>query len=399
MGSNLAGNLVDLNNDERKEIDLSKHWLRTCLEKHNTCRMRELPSNPHADAPSSIILPTRLIKIESCLNSIGLIHLVSSLNTPQAPYLTLSHCWGGADIVKLTTSNLSQFHSNIPFSLLPKTFTDAIRITVLLGYSYLWIDSLCIIQDSTTDWLQESSLMGSTYCNSILTLAAVGAHDSHGGCLFDRQQSTLFAVQPRHQRLGVYSTERLERGQPLHKRAWVVQERCMATRTLNFGKHQITWDCLTARASYLEPEMKATNSSLSLKRRFRDLLVEDGFWVQNWWNLIEDYTSCKTTYATDRWEAIRGLATEVGRNRNQKLVHGLWADRLGDELLWATADQLGKRVDIDAPSWSWLSVSAKIENYHAMEAELPDAKLRIPYVGNGMVARVSLYPHVGEPRE
>jgi hypothetical protein len=211
MGLNLAGNLADLKNDEHKEIDLSKCWLRTCLENHNTCRMRGLPSSPHEDAPSSIILPTRLIKIESCLDSIDLIHLVSSLNTPQAPYLTLSHCWGGADIIKLTTSNLSRFHDNIPISLLPKTFIDAIRITVLLGYSYLWIDSLCIIQDSTTDWLHESSLMGSTYRNSILTLAAVGAHDSHGGYLFDRQQSTLFAVQPRHQRLGVYSTERLER--------------------------------------------------------------------------------------------------------------------------------------------------------------------------------------------
>lgn len=49
----------------------------------------------------------------------------------------------------------------IPVAQLPKTFRDAMQISMCLGISYLWIDSLCILQDSAADWLRESALMHS----------------------------------------------------------------------------------------------------------------------------------------------------------------------------------------------------------------------------------------------
>ncbi|KAH8654616.1 heterokaryon incompatibility, partial [Tricladium varicosporioides] len=87
-------------------------------------------------------------------------------------YLTLSHCWGGGNNFKLQAGNLKHLKSEIPLDQLPRTFRDAMVITKVLGYRYLWIDSLCIIQDSEEDWAQEAGRMAQVYGNAILNLAA-----------------------------------------------------------------------------------------------------------------------------------------------------------------------------------------------------------------------------------
>lgn len=69
----------------------------------------------------------------------------------------------------------------IPWELLPTTFRDAIQVTKGLGIRYLWIDSLCIIQDDDVDWKEESSKMASIYQNSFLTICATAAPDDEAG--------------------------------------------------------------------------------------------------------------------------------------------------------------------------------------------------------------------------
>jgi hypothetical protein len=91
--------------------------------------------------------------------------LTSSFD-PPAKYAALSHCWGLYPLLTTTTSNISSHssrppgRSGIPLSSLPRTFRDAILIKRALGLRYLWIDSLCIIQDSDVDWEREWALMG-----------------------------------------------------------------------------------------------------------------------------------------------------------------------------------------------------------------------------------------------
>ena len=60
---------------------------------------------------------------------------------------------------------------------------DAVVVTRLLGLRYLWIDSLCIIQDSKSDWEEEGSKMDQVYKNAYVTLAATSATTSHDGFL------------------------------------------------------------------------------------------------------------------------------------------------------------------------------------------------------------------------
>ena len=136
--------------------------------------------------------PTRLVQVKVSnyvLESIRLVTQPELRNTKG--YLTLSHCWGGANIIQLTKATLGLFHTSIPTTGLPKNFSDALKIVVWLGFEYIWIDSLCIIQDSDLDWQRESQQMGRIYRHSQMTIAAVKSRDSHGGLFSKRDALSL----------------------------------------------------------------------------------------------------------------------------------------------------------------------------------------------------------------
>ena len=102
----------------------------------------------------------------------------------MAPYIALSHCWGKAPIVRTTKDTLSRRRQGIDTSLLPPAFQDAILIARRLEVRYLWIDSLCIIQDDELDWQTESAKMSTIYQNALLTISA--GLSGHGGDCFTK---------------------------------------------------------------------------------------------------------------------------------------------------------------------------------------------------------------------
>jgi hypothetical protein len=102
-------------------------------------------------------------------------------------YATLSHCWGEIpDKIVLTLENKASFQKALPESHLSQTFKDAITAARMLGFNYIWIDSLCIIQDSRDDWENEMTQMGKVYEYSTLTITATSSKDDNGGCFFSR---------------------------------------------------------------------------------------------------------------------------------------------------------------------------------------------------------------------
>jgi hypothetical protein len=134
----------------------------------------ELPLQP----PS---LPSRVIDVDPDSSSTD-VRLFES-HGRRARYIALSHRWGGSRTLTTTTSSLKQRLSGIAWNDVPKTFQNAITITRLLHVRYLWIDSLCIIQDDIKDWEIESSNMASVYQNAYLTIAASSSTGSSSGCL------------------------------------------------------------------------------------------------------------------------------------------------------------------------------------------------------------------------
>lgn len=163
------------------------YWIEDCDKDHPGCRRERAP---HTDDRFSRILDVGNVSdapdVNLCLSD-GLKH--------DAKYATLSHCWGGitSEIPSLTTSNYERFLQRIDIMDLPQTFQDAIQLTRHLGIRYLWIDSLCIIQDSREDWLDQSAVMGSVYQGSYLNIAATKSTDPYGGLFTTRNP---FVVTP-----------------------------------------------------------------------------------------------------------------------------------------------------------------------------------------------------------
>jgi hypothetical protein len=151
---------------------MAKRWLRTCLGGHVNC-----PSNIHSS------LPTRVIDVRPSTP-----YLLQT-NEMEGRYATLSHCWGPKETPPLITitATLEQRMDGVHPHELPASRNGASEITRELGIDYLWIDSLCIIQDSQQDWTNESTRMADIYGNSFLTIAASRSPNSHSVIFSSRE--------------------------------------------------------------------------------------------------------------------------------------------------------------------------------------------------------------------
>jgi hypothetical protein len=330
-------------------FDLLRYWLNACHAQHTEC-LQTFARNTVDDMDP--ILPTRVIDVGS-LNDSRPVKLVETHGQMEAKYSALSHCWGPPDKNPLTTtkSTLKQYCKEILWTTISKTFQDAITTTRNIGLQYLWIDTLCIIQDDHDDWLRESEKMGSVYEQAEVTLAASHAVDSHHGLFLARSSAPPSVALPHF--LGenkeiVYATIVLVNNKdlypeygPLNKRAWATQEWLLARRMVFYTKGQIIWSCkgVTQR----ETGEKCFNTARNPK----------------WKIIIEQYSDRQLTNATDRLIALEGLKSEYAKkNRDgNTYIHGLWKDSLPDQLLWQVCAKADGSNPLGLPSWTWASVS------------------------------------------
>ena len=141
----------------RMAISTMKHWLSNCKRNHSTC--------------SSVkrFIPSRLIDI-TCNDNPRII--LRSEIPITSEYVALSYCWGESQPVTTTQATLEQYKSRLPVNTLPQSIWDAIWVTETLGFSYLWVDCICIVQGDEQDWIEESQQMANVYSCAELVIAA-----------------------------------------------------------------------------------------------------------------------------------------------------------------------------------------------------------------------------------
>jgi len=138
------------NSGSARAVEHTQSKLKICQETHPGCQLQVARSG----------LPTRLLDIGNTTEDGQILLVIVQMKGVQAPYVALSHCWGNQDeavMPKTTSLNLETQENGIVMECLPRTFRDAINLTRRLDMRYLWIDSLCILQDDTVDWEKESS--------------------------------------------------------------------------------------------------------------------------------------------------------------------------------------------------------------------------------------------------
>ena len=275
-----------------------------------------------------------------------------------------------------------KFKQGIPFARLPPTFADAIQLTDALGLSYLWIDSLCIMQDDPLDWEAESTAMCNVYRGSTINIAASASVDCKGG-LF--RQRNLLSVTPCVMRTisGDHALVcgNLESGpvarEPLSRRAWAVQERLLAPRTVQFTAKSVYFECHSRTISEID-----SFSSYGIDKLHYNQVNNwdaDGvfvgsngrpnldLWIRRWQKVVEIYTDAQLTHESDKLIAIAGLAKffqDLWPDPALTYLAGLWNFDLGYWLLWritsSTRHWENPKTSC-APSWSWASVKGTIK--------------------------------------
>ena len=336
--------------------------------------------------PSEItFLPTRLIDVDPFgLNKrLRLCHSKDIIDT-NPRYMTLSHCWGlnTGSIFKTTKATLHDRIEGFDLCLLPPTFNDAVVVIQKLGLRYLWIDSICIIQDSEEDWNQEASMMGEIYSRSYCTLAASSSKDSSGGLLRPRnshQSSPCILSFPSqsgvsdgiiiHPAVPLLTREESAlQEEPLLKRAWTLQERDLSPRTIHFTDSQLMWECRSQRAMEAEPQRafsKSLEGPLNGASHFFDTLSEGpSNYMVHWCGIVKDYSARDITFVKDRLPALSGLAKKMQQLTGDTYLAGLWKSDLIRGLCWQTSSKVNYSSRATsaylAPSWSWASVDASV---------------------------------------
>ncbi|KAM0801878.1 heterokaryon incompatibility protein-domain-containing protein [Usnea florida] len=292
-------------------------------------------------------------------------------------YMTLSYCWGNCLFPTLRINNEQRLKDGIPFETLPKAFQDAIYIAEWFQIDYLWIDSLCIVQDSHDDWIRESCKMKDIYRNSVLTVAASRATDPSKGCFTDRNLEFVEPIKvcvsnETKEYMAMIDSHSLEQAihdSPLSKRAWAFQERLLSSRVLHFGNNQMLWECNEMFACETCPggfqsEMQEVSSSAAkgqLMSGHADFLYD--FWRP----IVKSYSKGALTKFSDKCLAISGIAEEAQSLYGGKYIAGLWRENIACQLLWEVLNPDRDRLfphkrprTYVAPSWSWLSVDGPI---------------------------------------
>lgn len=339
-------------------LDMANLWLQKCWNNHCDC---------HSDMDSHK-LPTRLVSISSGAPRVEITANWEDLRSPLR-YATLSYCWGSRPFIRLTKHNFSDLTKRIPMDSFPRTFSDAFQIAKAVGISYIWIDSLCIVQDDDDDWQKEADLMQSVYSGSHLNIAAASATDAYGGC-FVKPPYFRDGVQAK---INIQGTEVIKEfsyqgfykrsilNSHLMSRGWAIQEKLLAPRTIHFGDRGAIWECAGTVVSEFFPKWEPEGlGTCLLYRQMRDRY--------DWSKVVRVYSATNLTYPRDKIPALAGIARAVAKDTGREYVAGLWKRNLEDQLWWYP---IGKRrtrkrpcsheLDWVAPSWSWASIDGPVQ--------------------------------------
>lgn len=363
------------------QLHLATEWLENCRKWHTQC-----PKIADHD------LPTRLIDVGLKQSDGNEKIILREGLKRKARYLALSHCWGAREPpLLLKAANKDQLLDEIPFDCLAKNFQDAVTVTRALGFRYLWIDTLCIIQDSREDWEHECTRMESVYANAALTIAAVDAEDAYAGFLHERhrpdEQSSPVPIElvigndilkaqisKRHNHDAV---KRLSGA--LDLRGWAMQERLISARVLYFTKQKMVLICNTsAHHESLHYPLRCGFDSHRHKwlvqHPQRDTETELKNSIREYYEIVSEYTKCSLTKVSDRLPAFSAIARRYHERTGDTYLAGIWQNSVATGLAWTRRDprvvpeNLGQTRTV--PSWSWASCGESVRYSFLQEALL-----------------------------
>ena len=359
-------------------FDKIRQWLLDCEQQHKDCQAGSLSVPPRLlDLQSDVIDAVRIVELRKDPSE-------HDISPAHIRYACLSHCWGNSRSKHLTrSSNLDKNKTGIPITELPLTFRDAIDVSRALNIRYLWIDSLCVVQDDIIDWENHVEIMADIYRDAHITLAAGASEDDEGGffrgCEELYMDSRSFKIADGQTECEIYVRRCLPHPDekspqrttmPLMSRGWVFQERLLSRRFLCFARNEILWECQedvacscsTSDTGFNHRDPKKNPGFLNcspVKSKFATIsqLSKNDLWSL-WRDVVAQYSTRKLTYPQDKMPALAGFARRFEAAGAGTYLYGLWLEALETQLLWVMS-KISEQESRprNAPSWSWVSAA------------------------------------------
>ena len=376
---------VNLSVSSDESFAVARKWIHNCHTSHPDCEQSHKRK-----------LPTRVLCVAD--DSVRLIE-TNGLEDDRR-YAALSYCWGGDQEQKTTIQNVRhRYKDGIKLTELPKALRDAVNVTMQLGLLYLWIDSLCIVQDGEDDKKAEVAKMADIYSGAYVTISAASSRSAREGFLGDRKPSKnrrhvvpikTLCPDGKAGWIYLYRPEVYQPNEePLNTRGWTLQEHLLSPRLLIYGSWQLRWVCRTLQASDGGPDnvypraFEGVTSKLHSGRTVAHIrqegiaaldekrLAKSYHCMQEmydivdlWPSLVEAFTRRNLSVATDRPAAIYGIAMQYAELCSDRYAAGLWATNIARQLLWKRPNtydgHAGRSPGSRPPSWSWISVDGEV---------------------------------------
>ncbi|KAG4428566.1 hypothetical protein IFR05_015950 [Cadophora sp. M221] len=360
-------------------VDWINVQIKDCVGDHKECKQQVKTYVPtrllHVGQADGSEEPY-LVEKDDDMAFVETLHTSLSSGKAKTPvlYATLSHCWGTTAHCKTTKDTLSERKACIPMSSLNRTFADAVTATRVLGLKYLWIDSLCIIQDSVQDWEKESATMCWVYGSAYVNIAATSASDGDAGFLHPRPIVDMCSMKPAAGKtnclLGNFWIRpkrtyfQYRTRSKLSSRAWCYQEMLLTPRILSFEANRVTVECrlgLTTEGDQRQtlrwslPTRRGDFSRLVTQPITSDAERRSAF--TTWKRIVSEYSRKELTFEEDKLPAISGVASQFGAAIKSRYLAGLWEGDILGGLCWVSyaQDVQVKARTYRAPSWSWAS--------------------------------------------
>ncbi|CAN9399222.1 unnamed protein product [Alternaria alternata] len=356
LGDNLDGQLmirkpISRNPLSARTITDVRNWLRNCEDErdgyHKICSLSE-----------RAYVPTRLIRISDPLDQLQL-ELVCGDNMGEhdkSRYVALSYCWGGDQPSKLTQDNYDLYKKNIAWETLPKAVQDAAKTAQALGFHYIWVDSMCIVQDDKKDKETEINLMTKVYAHATLTVVNKRSDRVTEGFLHPRTLSSgtssiqYRATDGQTQHL---TLSEISASIPLDDEGYGLA----GYGPLNNKEAESVY-----RSSFIDAAM-----FFSVNPGYRSGQLDEELVRTSWYAIVESYSLRSVTESEDRVLALSGIAERFASLIPGRYIAGLWENMMPRSLFWMKPilDMATDRpVEYRGPSWSWISIDGQVELEH-----------------------------------
>ncbi|UKZ68995.1 uncharacterized protein TrAtP1_010013 [Trichoderma atroviride] len=289
-------------------------------------------------------------------------------------YIALSYVWGAVDQPKLTMDVSNELAKEGGLAAIwpkiPQTVRDAIAFCDGLGERYLWVDALCIMQDSPRDMRLSILRMRQIYAAAKCTLGAISANTASAGlsASFRADACTCLTADALYRVIDL---------SPWSRRAWCYQEKVLSHRMIFFTSRGLYMQCQSGVYSGAGAPLPRENKYPELNRYntvggMLSANIGDTNGLQSYLSAVEHYSSRTTTKRTDKMNAFQGILQMyegVMDGTASTFYVGLPAFAFDLAICWRAEQHNPEFRNPAFPSWSWLGWGQAVRFHPAMALE------------------------------